>query len=66
MVVMDQSSYVDKCMTLLQDTNVYKPCKDLTGQIHRHVQAALRGLKGKHGKEHQSDAWKEMRKVYVA
>ena len=40
-------------MTLLQDTNVSKPCKDLTGQIHRHVQAALCRLKGKHGKEHQ-------------
>ena len=53
MVFMDKSSYIDKCMTLLQDTNVYKPCKDLTGQIHRHVQAALHRLKGKHGKEHQ-------------
>ena len=53
MVVMDKSSHVDKCMTLLQDTNVYKPCMDLTGQIHRHVQAALCRLKGKHGKEHQ-------------
>ena len=49
----DKSSYVDKCMTLLQDTNVYKPCKDLTGQIHRHVQAALCRLKRKHSKEHQ-------------
>ena len=45
MVVMDKSSYIDKCMALLQDTNVYQPCKDLTGQIHR--------LKGKHGKDHQ-------------
>ena len=45
--------YVDKCMTLLQDTNVYQPCRDLTSQIHRQVQAALRKLKGKHGKEHQ-------------
>ena len=53
MVVMDKSSYVDKCMTLLQDTNVYKPCKDLTSQIHRHVQTAFHKLKGKHGKEHQ-------------
>ena len=52
MVVMDKSSYVDKCMTLLLDTSVYKPCKDLSGQIHRHVQAALHRLKGKHGKEH--------------
>ena len=30
MVVMDKSSNVDKCMILLQDTNVYKPHKDLT------------------------------------
>ena len=53
MVVMDKSSYVDKCMALLQDTNVYQPCRDLTGQIHRQVQATLRKLKGKHGKDHQ-------------
>ena len=52
-VVMDKSSYVDKCMALLQDTNVYQPCRDLTGQIHRQVQATLRKLKGKHGKDHQ-------------
>ena len=55
-VVMDKSSYVDKCMTLLQDTNVYKPRKDLTSQIHRHVQTAFHKLKGKHGKEHQMSA----------
>ena len=53
MVVMDKSSYVNKCVTLLQDTNVYQPCRDLTSQIHRQVQAALCKLKGKHGKEHQ-------------
>ena len=53
MVVMDKSSYIDKCMTLLQDTNVYKPCRNLTSQIHRQVQATLRRLKGKHGKGHQ-------------
>ena len=53
MVVMDKSSYVNKYMTLLQDTNVYQPCRDLTGQIHRQVQAALCKLKGKHSKEHQ-------------
>ena len=40
-VVMDKSSYIDKCMALLQDTNVYQPCRDLTGQIHRQVQATL-------------------------
>ena len=53
MVVMDKSSYVDKCMVLLQDTNVYQPCRDLTGKIHRQVQATLHKLKGKHGKDHQ-------------
>ena len=52
-VAMDKSSYIDKCMAFLQDTNVYQPCKDLTGQIHRQVQATLRKLKGKHGKDHQ-------------
>ena len=53
MVVMDKSSFVDKCMALLQDTNVYQPCRDLTGQIHRQVQASLHRLKGKHGEDHQ-------------
>ena len=53
MVFMDKSSYVDKFMTLLQDTNVYKPCKDLTNQTHRHVQAALHRLKEIQGKKHQ-------------
>ena len=46
-VVMDKSSYFDKCMGFLQDTNVYQPCRDLTGQIHRQVQATLCKLKGK-------------------
>ena len=53
MVVMDKSSYDDKCMALLQDTNVYQPCRDLTGQIHRQDQATLHKLKGKHGKDHR-------------
>ena len=53
MVLMDKSSYVDKCMALLQDTNVYKPCRDLTGQINRQVQATLHRLRGKHGKDQQ-------------
>ena len=44
-VVMDKSSHVNKCMTLLQDTNVYQPYRDLTSQIHRQVQAALCKLK---------------------
>ena len=53
MVVMDKNSYIDKCMALLQDTKVYQPCRDLTGQIHRQVQSTLRKLKEKHGKDHQ-------------
>ena len=53
MVVMDKSTYIDKCMALLQDTIVYQPCRDLTGQIHRQVQANPRKLKGKHRKDHQ-------------
>ena len=53
MVVMDKNSYIDKCMALLQDSNIYQPCRDLTGQIHRQVQAMLRKLKGKYEKEHQ-------------
>ena len=53
MVVMDKSSYINKCMALLQDTNVYQPCRDLTGQVYRQVQAILWRLKGKHGKDHQ-------------
>ena len=44
-VVMDKSTYIDKRMALLQDTNVYQPCRDLTGQIHRQVQATLCKLK---------------------
>ena len=50
MVVMDKSSYIDKCMALLQDTNVYQPCRDLTGQIHKQIQATLCKLKGKHNR----------------
>ena len=44
-------------MALLQDTNVYQPCRDLTSQIHRQVQVSLHRLKGKHGKDHQ---WVEL------
>ena len=28
LVVMDKSQYIDKCMALLNDTKVYKPCKE--------------------------------------
>ena len=37
MVVMDKSQYVEKCMALLNDTKVYKPCKghnQITSQRH--------------------------------
>ena len=54
MVVMHKSSYIDKCMALLQDTNVYQPCRDLTGQIHRQVQATLHASSRENmGKNHQ-------------
>ena len=33
LVVMDKSQYVDKCMVLLNDTKVYKPCKDTTKKL---------------------------------
>ena len=51
MVVMDKISYIEKCMALLQEPNVYKPCRDLTGQFHRQVQATLHRLKGKYGRD---------------
>ena len=41
LVVMDKSQYVDKCMALLNDTKVYKPCKDTTKKLHRDVQETL-------------------------
>ena len=41
MVVMDKNQYVDKCMALLNDTKVYKPCKDTTKKLHRDVQESL-------------------------
>ena len=30
LVVMDKSQYIDKCMVLLDDTKVYKSCRDTT------------------------------------
>ena len=41
MVVMDKSQYIDKCMALLNDTKVYKPCKDATKKLHRDIQESL-------------------------
>ena len=37
LVVMDKSQYIDKCMAILHDTKVYKPCKDTTKKLHRDV-----------------------------
>ena len=41
LVVMDKSQYIDKCMALLNDTKVYKPCKDTTKKLHRDIQESL-------------------------
>ena len=41
LVVMDKSQYIDKCMALLNDTKVYKPCKDTTKKLQRDVQESL-------------------------
>ena len=41
LVVMDKSQYVDKCIALLDDTKVYKPCKDTTKKLQRDVQETL-------------------------
>ena len=49
LVVMDKSQYVDKCMALLDDTKVYKPCKDTTKKLHRDVQETLQQLNREHG-----------------
>ena len=49
LVVMDKSQYVNKCMTLLDDTKVYKPCKDTTKKLHRDIQETLRQLNREHG-----------------
>ena len=49
LVIMDKSQYIDKCMALINDTKVYKPCKDTTKQLHRDVQKALQQLNRDHG-----------------
>ena len=49
LVVMDKSQYIDKCMALLNDTKVYKPCKDTTKKLHRDVQESLQKLNREHG-----------------
>ena len=37
----DKSQYIDKCMALLDDTKVYKPCRDTTKKLHRDIQEAF-------------------------
>ena len=49
LVVMDKSQYIDKCMALLNDTKVYKPCKDTTKKLHRDIQESLQKLNREHG-----------------
>ena len=49
LVVMDKSQYIDKCMALLNDTKVYKPCKDTTKKLHRDIQESLQRLNREHG-----------------
>ena len=49
LVVMDQTQYIDKCMALLNDTKVYKPCKDTTKKLPRDIQESLRKLNREHG-----------------
>ena len=41
LVVMDKSQYIDRCMALLDDTSVYKPCRDMTKKLQRDVQETL-------------------------
>ena len=49
LVVMDKSQYFDKCMALLDDTKVYKPCRDTTKRLHRDVQETLQQLNRDYG-----------------
>ena len=37
LVVMDKDMYIEKCMTLPSDQNIYQECKDLTESIHNKV-----------------------------
>ena len=49
LVVMDKSQYVDKYMALLDDTKVYKPCRDTTKKLHIDVQETLWQLNRDYG-----------------
>ena len=59
LVVMDKSQYIDKYMALLNDTKVYKPCKDTTKKLHRDVQESLQRLNREHGSSRLYD-WSKM------
>ena len=37
LVVVDKDMYIEKCMTLLRDQNVYQECKELTKSFHNKV-----------------------------
>ena len=45
LVIMDKDMYIEKCMILLSDQNVYQECKDLTKSIHNKVINQLSDLK---------------------
>ena len=45
LVVIDNGTCIEKCMTLLNDHNVYQECRDLTKTIHNKVTKQLTDLK---------------------
>ena len=60
LVVMDKSQYIDKCMALLNDNKVYKPCKDTTKKLHRDIQESLQKL----NREHRTSRLYDWSKLY--
>ena len=60
LVIMDKSQYIDKCMALLNDTKVYRPCKDTTKKLHRDVQESLQKL----NREHSTSRLYDWSKLY--
>ena len=45
LVVMDKAMYIEKCLALLKDKEVYKECRDQTRAIHSKVVKQLLDLK---------------------
>ena len=45
LVVMDKDTYIEKCMTLLNEHKVYQDWRDLTKTIHNKVIKQLTDLK---------------------